>query len=328
MRKLLRAVVALLLSLIAAWISLAIAYSPVLPDAARAPLATLSLFAASLGIVGQIFIPSRLLRIVGLIWLLGAGIFSVAYLSLRPSHDKKWAADVARLPWVEHSGDIFRIHDVRDFKYRSEKDFDARYVIREFDINELSRVDLITSHWGSDHIAHIMISFGFSNGEFLTFSLETRKESNESYSALAGFFRNYELIAVAAQERDIITLRTDVRQPNEDVYLWQIDIAPHKARIFLLRYIKLIERLQKKPEFYSSATTNCTTGVLNLAEGLDANLIYSWKILLSGHSASFLYDIGSLDRSVPFSELKARSRINEKAHAAFGRDDFSRIIRQ
>lgn len=311
------------------WITLAIKYSPVFPAFVQ-PTTTYAFACLAIFIPFAVLFlkPSRIRNIFFLLWAVFALGFFFLYLQLKPQHDHSWAKEVAVLPWVEREDDLFRFHNVRDFVYRSETDFDAQYITKEVRLSDLKGVDLITSHWGSPHIAHIMVSFAFQDGQHLAFSLETRKEENEAYSALAGFFRAYELIAVAAEERDIIYLRTDVRKPAEDVYVWPIDIAPKKAEIFFLRYVELLNSLKEKPQFYSTATTNCTTGVLDLALDLDSHLKYSWKILLSGHAASFLYDIDSLDRSVSFEALQKRSRVNERAHlAGRTRERFSELLR-
>jgi hypothetical protein len=51
------------------------------------------------------------------------------------------------------------------------------------------------------------------------------------------------------------------------------------------------------------------------------------RVLLSGHFPEYAYDLGSLDTRVPFPELKARSLINDRAHAADQAPDFSARIR-
>jgi hypothetical protein len=202
-----------------------------------------------------------------------------------------------------------------------------RYDDRTFDLRQLDAVDLIAVYWAGEAIAHIMVSFGFA-GEHVAISIETRKEKGEAYSSLAGFFRRYELIYVVGDERDLIRVRTDYRQPQEQVYLYRTRASPATARRLFLEYVAKINRLKETPEFYNTLTTNCTTDVWMLVRALAGRLPLDWRILLSGYFPEYVYDLGSLDTRVPFAELKAASLINERAHGADHDPAFSARIRE
>ena len=180
-----------------------------------------------------------------------------------------------------------------------------------------------------DAIAHVMVSFAFKDSPALAISIETRKEVGEPYSTVLGFFRRYELVYVVADERDLIGVRTNVRaEPPEDVYLYRVAMPKENARRLFLEYIRDMNDLREHPQFYNTATTNCTTMVLinNRVNG-SASLL-NWKILLSGYLPQLAYERGRLDQSLPFPELRRRSRVNDAARAA-GLDapDFSARIR-
>jgi hypothetical protein len=151
-----------------------------------------------------------------------------------------------------------------------------------------------------DAIAHIMVSFGFA-GEHVAFSIETRKEKGEPYSATAGFFKRYELIYIVGDERDLIRVRSNYRRPEELVYLYRTRARPENARRLFLEYIGRINQLREQPEFYNTLTTNCTTDVWFLVRALSDQFPLEWRVLLSGHFPEYLYDIGSLDTRLPFS---------------------------
>jgi Domain of unknown function (DUF4105) len=178
-----------------------------------------------------------------------------------------------------------------------------------------------------DAIAHIMVSFGFA-GDHVAFSIETRKEKGEPYSAIAGFFKRYELIYIVGDERDLIRVRTDYRQPEELVYLYRTRADPDRARGMFLEYVEKINRLRDSPEFHNTLTTNCTTDVWLLVRALSGRFPLDWRVLLSGHFPEYVYDLGSLDTRLPFPALKAQSLINEKAHTADQAVDFSQRIRE
>lgn len=188
-------------------------------------------------------------------------------------------------------------------------------------------MDLIAVYWMGDAIAHVMMSFGFEGGDYLCFSIETRKEMGEEYSSLKGFFRQYELTYVAAEERDLIRLRTDYRNPPEDVYLYRTRIPKENARKVFMEYVKQINSLYARPAFYNTLTTNCTTNIVSHVRAFGGMVSYNWKILLSGYAPQYVYELGGLDDALPFEELRARSHVNAAARAAGDAPDFSARIR-
>jgi hypothetical protein len=245
--------------------------------------------------------------------------------SLAASNDRDWQPDVARTPSAELDGDLVTVRNVRNFHYRSETDYDERWEERRFDLGKLDGLDVFFSHWGSPLIAHTIMSWSFSDGQHLAVSIETRKEKGEAYSAFAGFFRRYELIYVAADERDVVKLRTNLR--GEEVYLYRLRAAKASARALLIDYLEAMNELAAEPGWYNALTTNCTTTIRQRVMHAGGSLPLSWKLLANGHLPELLYERGSLDRSLPFAELKAASRINARARAAGDRDDFSAAIR-
>lgn len=246
------------------------------------------------------------------------------WLSLQPSNDRVWAADVARTVTGSVEGERLTVHDVRNFVWRSDTDFDQHWETRSYDLSQLTGVDLVTSHWMGEAIAHTIVSFGFADGQQLAFSVEIRKQQGQEYSALAGFFRAYQLSLIAADERDILGVRTNVR--GEDVRLYRLRMPPAEARSLLLEYIALGNELAATPRFYNSLTTNCTTQIFRLVRALQPGLPLDYRLLLSGYVPDYVYDLGGLDTRLPFWELRERSHI--KGRALSIDPDFSRKIRQ
>jgi hypothetical protein len=254
--------------------------------------------------------------------------FLIRWHGVQPSNDRDWQPDVAVLPFATFDGDLVTIHNVRNFDYRSETDFTPRYYDKTYDLRQLDSADLIAVYWMGDTIAHIMVSFGFAEHDFVTVSIETRKERGETYDTIKGFFRQYELIYIVGDERDLIRLRTNYRKdPPEDAYLYRTNAPPENVRRLFLSYFQKINELKERPSFYNTLTTNCTTNVLMHTKVNPGNHRYSWKILLSGYAPLYTYELGRLDASLPFEELKRRSHINAAAHAADQADDFSQRIR-
>lgn len=253
-------------------------------------------------------------------------VLALAWFFTRtPSNDRDWATDVSELAWAQIEGDNVTVHNVRNFDYRSASDYAPRWEHRTYDLSKLATVDYILVYWGSPAIAHSIVSFGFADGQYLSVSIETRKERWESYSALQGFFRQYELVYVFADERDVLRLRTNHR--GEDVYLYRTRITPERGRGILLSYLGRANSLRREPEFYNALTTNCATSILPHARAGGAPARFSWEVLLNGYSARQAHRNGLVDDSIPYEELRTRSYINPTAKDLDRDLEFSRKIR-
>ncbi len=251
----------------------------------------------------------------------------VWWSNIEPSNDRQWLRDVAKPATAEIDGDLVTLRNIRDFDYRSEFDYTPRWYDKTFDLRALDSLDLIAVYWMGDAIAHTFLSFGFAD-ERVAISIETRKEEGEDYSTLAGFFRRYELYYVVADEKDLIGLRTTYRDPNEDVYLYKVNVPKEKIQELFLHYAGTLNRLSKQPEFYNTATTNCTTNLVTNVRAIAGQVPFSWKMLLSGYFAELVYERGALDQDLPFDDLRQLSYINKRSQAANGAADYSQRIRR
>ncbi|HEY2386342.1 MAG TPA: DUF4105 domain-containing protein [Candidatus Binatia bacterium] len=246
--------------------------------------------------------------------------------SLRPRNDRVWLPDVAQLPTVEIHGDVLTFHNVRNFDYRSETDYTPRWETRTYDLARLQGLDLFMSYWSGPTIAHTIMSWDFNDGQHLAISIETRKEVGEEYDAIAGFFRQYELYYVVADERDVIRLRTNYR--HETVHLYQLRTPIERARKLLLNYIDSINGLVKQPEWYNAATTNCTTTIRTHVNAIGVVMPWDRRLLINGDLDELLYEQGAIDGSRPLAEVRAASIIDARAQAADQDPAFSARIRE
>ena len=239
--------------------------------------------------------------------LLPVAAVALWWISIPPSNSRDWAPDVARTARATFDGSRVTIENVRNFKYRSELDYDQRWETRTLNLDGIHGVDLFLSVWGPTHIAHTITSWEFDDGQDLAISIETRKEKGQSYSALRGFFRQYELYYVVADERDLIGLRTNYR--GEQVYLYRIRVPASQARALLVDYLDEVNRLADHPQWYNALTQNCTTTIRGHAQNIGAGGRLDWRLLANGHLDELLYERGQIDTSLPFAALRARSNI-------------------
>lgn len=306
---------------ISLWSTLAICFADLPGTAPRYIRAALFLIAV---VAALIVVRPRKYR-----WAVPAAFFLVVlawYFSLAPQNDRDWQPDVARLAYADVAGNRVTVHNVRNCTYRSEADYTPGWEDRTYDLDRLRTVDVMLVYWGSRAIAHAMVSFDFDDGQYLACSIETRKQRGESYSTIQGFFRQYELTYIFADERDVVRLRTNYR--HEDVYLYRTRVTPEHARAIFLSYLDAANRLRTQPQWYNALTTNCATSLLPHARAAGGKGEMSIDVLLSGHAARQAYRNGVIDTSMPLEQLETLSRINDvAARTSDGDPDFSNKIR-
>ena len=271
-----------------------------------------------------IFARGKLLKLV--IIFCAFAVVVAWWLTLQPSNDRAWQPDVAHTAWAEINGDVITIHNVRNCDYRTETDFTPRWETRTVKLSQITGMDVAINYWGSPWIAHPIVSFQFSDGLPLCFSIETRKTIGQQYSTLEGFYRQYALIYIVADERDVIRLRTNYR--HEDVYLYHTLASAAQAQERFREYIKTLNRLHENPRWYNAVTSNCTTSI-RTQRSVKLRTPWDWRILLNGKADEMLYqDHAIATGGLSFTELKQRSLIDERARAADQDPDFSRAIRE
>ena len=260
-----------------------------------------------------------------LAYLVAWALLLAWWASIRPSHDRVWADDVARLLHAEVHGSRVTLVNVRDFTWRRDDDYDVRWETQTYDLDHLVSADAILSYWGSRAIAHAMISFGFDDGRHVVFSVEIRKKRGEAFSSIGGFFKQFETVLVAAKERDIVRVRTNVR--GEDDYLYPMTLERPTLRRLFLAYVEAANQLVRRPAFYNTVTSNCTTLVYRMARQINPGLPMDIRLLLTGHLQGYLRDHDAIDTREPEAVQRARARITEKARRSAPGEDFSRAIR-
>lgn len=247
------------------------------------------------------------------------------WVSLTPPLTRNWSPDVARQVTGVVDGSTLTLRDVRNFTWRSPEDFDANWEVRRYDLKQLETVDLFMSYWSGKMIAHMIVSFGFSDGDHIAWSVEVRRQLGGGFSPLADMFKTNTLAIVAADERDVVGTRTNAR--GEDVQLYRIRTSPEKARALLLHYVAAANHLSVQPQWYNSVFTNCTTVVFQMIRTIVDEVPLDWRVLANGYLPEYAYEAGVLDMHMPLPELVEKGRITARARAQDIGPDFSTLIR-
>jgi len=253
------------------------------------------------------------------------GVLLIWWWQIQPSNNRVWADDVAQVTTGVVAGDHVTLHNVRNFDWRTKTDYTQRWDTRTYDLRRLDSLDMILSYWSMPAIAHVLISFGFDDGEHVVFSVEIRREKTESFSEIGGFFKEFELSVIACDERDVIRVRTNVR--GEDDYLYRIRMPVDDIRSLFLAYVSQANDVARKPRFYNTITANCTTIIYHMAKRIVGHLPLDYRLLLSGYLPGYVYKVGGLDTRHSLEELRALGRITERAKESDRRPTFSADIR-
>lgn len=248
-----------------------------------------------------------------------------SYLAIQPSFDRPWQTNVAVMPEVTVDGDRVLLKNVRNFDYRTTDDYTVRYETREVQLSHLISLDFFVSYWIPGPIAHTFVSFNFDNAPPVCISIEARRHKGQGFDPLSSLFKQFGLIYVVGEERDIVRVRTNFR--HEDVYLYRIKTTPEKARGLFLIYLERINELATHPEFYHLLSNSCTINIVRYARLVGKIERLDIGFLFNGYSDRALYRAGLLDSSLPFAQLRRRAWINQLAQAADDGTDFPQRIR-
>jgi Domain of unknown function (DUF4105) len=248
---------------------------------------------------------------------------------LVPSNDRVWASDLAQLATAEFEDDQkVTIRNVRNAEWLTDTDCLVDYYDKTYDLRDLQTVDFIMVPFNNNRsIAHTMLSFGFGKGDYVGISVEVRKELGEQYNAGLGLARQFELIYVVADERDLLPVR--VKQRASDVFIYRATTSPEKVRAMFVDMLSRANQLAAYPEFYDTVTNNCTTNIVRHVNHLTPGRVpYDYRVLLPGYSDQLAYELGLIDNRLPFTELRRRARANERIVKYEHDPDFSAKIRQ
>jgi len=266
-----------------------------------------------------------------LIYLIAFLLSLIWYFNIPAKQDRDWSPEVARIFSYEKQGNIVTIHNVRNFTWHTPEQYDEHWETRTYNLDHITGINIITSYWMGPQIAHTLVSFNFSDQKPLVFSIEIRKEKNESFSAIGGFFRQFELSLIAADEKDIVYTRSNIR--GEQVYFFPIQLPKTESKALFEEYLLKSADLAQHPKWYNTLSSNCTTLVFDMVQAISPQkLPTDYRLIASGYLPNYLYDLGALSHQWSMKEWYNKAHINPRtvgfSHFQHqGSATFSEVIR-
>lgn len=269
----------------------------------------------------------KILKYLTVLLLIILLVFLIWFFLNSPSNNRDWATDQAILPYSEINGSKISIYNIRNFSYKSVSDFIPNYYDKVFDLDDIETVWYVVEPFaGYKGAAHTFLSFGFKNGQYISISVEIRKEKGESFSAVKGLVRQYELMYVIADERDVIKLRTNYRK--DEVFLYPVKTTRENMRTLFLDMITRANKLNEKPEFYNTLTSTCTTNIVEHVNKISPKRIpLASEIIFPAESDRLAYELGLINTNLSFDDARKKFHINERALKYADYPNFSQKIR-
>ena len=259
-----------------------------------------------------------------IIWII------IRHLKLRPSNDRSWVNDNNKLAKAEFEDNLVTIRNVRDFRWRTTKDFDENWIDMKFDLNKISKLWFVLEYFEPKRkqMAHTIMVFESEDGERIACSIEVRREKGERYHPLKGLFRQYELIYVWSTESDVIGVRTRCRRKSVTHLFEAIVLGPGNERRMFESYLNRTNKLRISPEWYNTITNTCSTNIVrHVNEVYPGRVPRTMAILLPGISPRILKKNNLVKMGASIDESMESSKIDEKAINWNGESDFGDWIR-
>lgn len=320
---LLRAVAAAVLVYSMLWGALALWFRLPLPEPVK--YAAIGLLVIP-GVLALVHLFTRRTRRSLVVYAVLFAALLVWWQTLKPPAEADFAADVARQVTGRIEGDILTLDGVRAFEWRSPEDVTEIWAERTYDLSELATVDVFLSYWGNPAIAHFMVSFGFGDGTYLAWSVEVRRLRDGRYSPVADFFKANPLVVIAAEEYDVVGMRSNMWE--NDVYIFPLRLEPAAARDMLEGYVYDANLLAAAPVWYNSVLTNCTTVVVKTLAAFGHRVPFDWRLVVNGYLPEMLHARDRLVEGYSVEELRALGRIAERAREAGLGPQYSEAIRR
>lgn len=239
-------------------------------------------------------------------------LYAVYYVGfVRPDNSQVWSLEQDRKPVVTIDGDTVQVKNVRNFTWRTEDDCDIGWYERTYDLSKLNSMHYVVAsmpHW--EAVAHVFVCFGFSDGQHVAISVEGHRLKGRSYGIVSSMFRQFQLIYIIGDERDVVGLRGAVWKVP--VYFYPARTTQERKRAIFVDMMERAHSLEEEPEFYHLILNNCMNNILHHLRRLGGRPLPSdLQVLLTGISDRVAYRLGYIDTDLPFDQARQAFRVDQ-----------------
>lgn len=274
------------------------------------------------------FPKSKKLKIL-LTLIITIAIFTFWQLVKQPATTGDWQTQLAIPSVATIDGNSVTIKNVRNFRYGpAESDMHPAYYDQTYDLTKLKKVWYVTEPFnGQEYAAHTFVSFEFEDEKFVSITIEARKTKDQQYSSIKGLFRTYPLIYIAADERDVIMLRANLRK--DKVYLYPIKTTKENGQKLFLDMLKEMNKLPKQPSWYHTLFANCTSRIATHVNHITPGRIswLSWQLWATGSADELALKKGLLDTDLNLEEARNKFYITDKSQKIGDTESYSKLLR-
>lgn len=260
-------------------------------------------------------------------------IFFAWQAAKQPATTGDWQSPLAVLSTAEFRGSQVTMKNVRNFRYRgseNEADIEPAYYDKTYDLRQLVKVWYVVEPFQSFRVAaHTFLSFEFSNGDFLSISIEARKLKGQDYNLFWGLLHTYPIMYIAADERDAIFVRANIRK--SEVYVYPVKLSrPENASRLLVDMLKQMNSLVVHPSWYNTLFANCTSMIAYHINRISPSRLSedAWQLWLTGYADELALQQGLLDTDLPLAQARQKYYVTERSQAVGYAANYSRLIRQ
>ncbi len=237
------------------------------------------------------------------------------YFLEKPSLQGNWQQQLAVISTAEFDGNFVTVKNVRNFRYYpTESDMHPAYYDKTYNLNQVKKVWYVAEPFNESTIAaHTFVSFEFNNGDFLSISIEARKTVGQTYSVWKGMLHSYPLVYIAADERDTVLMRANIRK--DKVYVYPVKLEkPENARLLLSDMLtRMNELVSTEPVWYNTLFANCTSSIAYHINKLSPGRIsvFSWQLWFTSAADELALNHGLLDTDLSIDRAREQYVINE-----------------
>ena len=271
-----------------------------------------------------------ILKYLGLTLLAVAVVFIVWQLLKPIPTDLDWKDTLKVLASAQFKGNLVTVRNIRNFQYdASGIPTVENYYDKTYDLNKIRKVWYVSDPFNpGSPFAHTFLSFEFTDGSYLAITIEARLGKGQSYGLFNGVLHTFPIMYIAADERDVVYIRTNIFK--DGVYVYPLKATPAQGKLLLTDMLTRMNELAVHPEWYNGVYSNCTSNIADHVNRIWPGLLprFDWQTVFTGFADKLALDKGLFDTTLPLDQARTKFSVSGVAQKVGYVKNFSDLIRQ